>query len=113
MPEVPDDPRLVENAREVLSDALEWKLTDSRWNSADKILGRMILALDTDDVAAFRRAEIDFEEASPNRVVPMKGGPPEIPAPERIRLRINHLIHRLGGTPDAGAPPPAARGGGA
>ena len=97
------------DARYVLRDALEWRLSEDRWGEVDQQVQAMARALTELDAGAFRSAEATIELTSPTRARSAED-PPKHPIPEPFRERINELIHTLDGAlsspsePDADEP---------
>jgi hypothetical protein len=87
-------------ALDVISDALQWRLADARWQAIEQVLVVMEAALTTGDVAVLEAATADLELAGPLRITRI-GTPPVVPPPPPIRDRLNQLVYSLGGFPAA------------
>lgn len=97
-------------ALDVISDALQWRLSDARWQAIEPVLVAMSAALAADDPGALTAATADLELAGPTRVTRI-GAIPVVAPPQPVRDRLNQLVFSLGGTPTAqreapGAPEP-------
>lgn len=86
---------LREDALNLLRDALSWDMPEAEWRLADDAVRRMRLAIDGEDAAIFRQAFVDLDDVCPLRGK-KAGTEPEVPAPERVRDRINDTITELG-----------------
>lgn len=83
----------------ILRELLEWRLAPDRWQAVEAVVGRLAAARAAGDETAFRRAAGELALSGPGRVTRI-GTVPAIPAPPRVRERVNHLIHSLtDGTP--------------
>jgi hypothetical protein len=87
-------------ALDVISDALQWRLTNARWEAIAQVLAAMAAALAEGDVAALSAATADLELAGPLRLVKIDATS-VVPAPPQIRERMNRLVHSLSGAPGA------------
>jgi hypothetical protein len=74
--------------------ALLWSMARERWDDVGHLVESMSTALAGGDAAAFRRAAGDLLVAGPKRVTGV-GDTPTEPVPEKIRERLNELIHTL------------------
>jgi CATRA-Associated Small Protein len=104
------------DALDVLSDALQWQLSEARWRAIEQILTTMNTALETGDMAALAAATADLELAGPLRIIPI--GPPPVGPTREARYLLNKLVHTLDGTmvgegPEDGEPGDSAAGDGA
>lgn len=90
-----DDAR--EDALDVLQDALVWRLTGGRWRAVEQALEAIAGALAAGDSTVFRAAVCDLELAGPVRAVRVEDAS-TLPAPQRVRERINELVHTLDGS---------------
>jgi hypothetical protein len=88
------DGETLESARDVLTDALDWRLTGPRWVRFRSTAAELGAALRSRDLVAVRAAVADLELCGPVRARPI-GGEPEVPAPEPVREEINALVHEL------------------
>lgn len=86
----------LEDALDVLRNALEWQLPAHRWADVDRAVQAMVKALAQGDETAFLQAEGELELAGPVRAVSAENPPPE-PVSMPIRERINELVHTLDG----------------
>jgi hypothetical protein len=84
-------------ALDVISDALQWRLADVRWQAIEQVLAAMDAALAADDMTALTAATADLELAGPLRITRI-GATPVAPPPPPVRDRLNRLVHSLGGT---------------
>jgi hypothetical protein len=87
-------------ALDVISDALGWRLADTRWQAIEPVLVAVDAALTAGDLAALTAATADLELAGPLRITRI-GTPPVVPPPPAIRDRLNRLVYSLGGAPAA------------
>jgi hypothetical protein len=83
-------------ALDVLSDALQWQLSEARWRAIEQILITMNAAMETGDMAALAAATADLELAGPLRIIPI--GPPPAGPTREARYLLNKLVHALDGT---------------
>jgi hypothetical protein len=97
-------------ALDVLSDARQWQLADSRWQVIEQILSAMDVAVETGDTEALTVATADLELAGPLRILPI--GPPPVGPTPKVRDLLNKMVYSLGGTV-AGEDPDDAAGSGA
>jgi hypothetical protein len=97
-------------ALDVLSDAFQWLLAETRWQAIEQILTAMDAAVETGDTAALAAATADLELAGPLRIIPI--GPPPVGPPPKARDLLNKLVYSLGGTV-VGDEPGSAAGDGA
>ena len=94
-----------DDALAVLRDVLEWSLTPAGWRDVEEAIGGLESGLDPagpDQLFAFSQATVRLELAAPARITRIDR--PAILAPDRIRERVNHLIHELERPADAGVP---------
>jgi hypothetical protein len=99
MPEQPDSGIAAEiksEALDILAEARQWQLAETRWPMIEEILTAMDAALDAGDVAALTTATADLELAAPLRIILI--GPPLAGPTPRARDLLNKLVHSLGGT---------------
>lgn len=82
-------------ALETLADVVEWRLPVERWDHVADIVETLAQAFAYGDMAGFRDGVIDLEMVGPVRVTRI-GTTPSVPPPERVRDRVNHLVHSLG-----------------
>lgn len=92
-------------ALDVISDALRWRLADTRWPGIEQLLVAMDAAVRTADSEALAAATADLELAGPLRVTRI-GAVPAVPAPLPVRDRLNRLVYALGGTQATPEQPP-------
>lgn len=85
-------------ALDVVSDARQWRLNETRWRSLEQILAAMDAALAAGDTAALMTATANLELAGPVRLTRI-GATPVLPPPPAVRDRLNRLVHSLGGAP--------------
>lgn len=93
-------------ALDVVSDALQWRLNETCWQSLEEILAAMDAALAASDIAALVAATADLELAGPVRLTRI-GATPAVPPPPAVRDRLNRLVYSLGGAPAEGQEEPA------
>ena len=96
-------------ALDVISDALQWRLADARWQAIEQVLIAMEAALQADDPEALTAATADLELVGPLRVIRI-GATAVVSAPPPVRDRLNWLVHSLGGTMEAQAEEPGQAG---
>lgn len=96
-------------AIDVLRDVLVWELAPPRWHEVERIVESIEAALAAADVDALREVTADLELVGPVRI-PRIGATPQVPAPDRVRERTNHLIHSLGATSSATPPDTSTQG---
>jgi hypothetical protein len=88
------DPR--SEAIDVLTDALGWSLTEARWERVERMLDALAAAIEADDSDALWDATGDLEMAGPLMIATRLGQvTPGQPPPERVRDRLNQLVHAL------------------
>jgi hypothetical protein len=90
-------------ALDVVSDALQWRLTEARWLAIEPVLLAMDAALAAGDLQALEVATADLGLAGPLRITRIGATPVVSPVPP-IRDLLNRLVYSLGGT---AAPPHA------
>ena len=88
------DDELRTDARDVLADALQWRLTAARWTAIGEVVDGLAAAVRSGDVEAARTAVAELELLGPVRATPV-GAEPVVPAPERVREEINELVPEL------------------
>jgi hypothetical protein len=81
-------------ALQVAQDALQWRLTQTRWPSVEQALIAMDAALVSEDPEALAAATADLEMAGPMRITKIGAAPIDPPPP--VRDRLNRLVHSLG-----------------
>ncbi|HUY46730.1 MAG TPA: CATRA system-associated protein [Streptosporangiaceae bacterium] len=87
-------------ALDVVSDALQWRLAEARWQAIEQVLSAMDAALEADNLDALAAATADLELAGPLRITRI-GATPVVPPAPPVRDRLNQLVHSLGGVPAA------------
>ncbi|WP_367127598.1 CATRA system-associated protein [Saccharothrix sp. HUAS TT1] len=87
-----DDVR--EDSLSLFGEVLRWRLVGDRWHAVHRSLDDLATALARGDSDAFREVLCELELAGPVRVVPVEGAS-DLPVPERVRERINQLVHAL------------------
>jgi hypothetical protein len=87
-------------ALDVVSDALQWRLAEARWQAIEQVLIAMDAALAAGNVDALAAATADLELAGPLRITRI-GATPVVPPAPAVRARLNRLVHSLGGTSGA------------
>jgi hypothetical protein len=83
--------------------ALGWTMAPDLWPAVGDLVERMHSTLARGDVAGFRAASAALARAGPDRATKL-GDTPTVPAPDRIRERINEQIDTL--NPSSPDPPP-------
>jgi CATRA-associated small protein len=86
-----------QRALEVLDDVLRWHLPPARWDDVEPAVQAVAQAVEDGDAAALRRAVDELALHGPVRGF-SADAPPRPSARERVRERVNKLIHTLGGT---------------
>jgi hypothetical protein len=79
--------------------ALAWKLAPARWNLVAELLDLLAEAAQAGDGALLAAAAAELDQVGPVRITRI-GSTPKQPAPEPVRERLNHLVHRLSGPAD-------------
>jgi hypothetical protein len=87
------DPRA--EALDVVSDALRWLLTETRWPAVEQLVVAMETAVETADRNALEEATAELELAGPLRMTRI-GAVPLVPPPPRVLDRLNRLVYSLG-----------------
>jgi hypothetical protein len=85
----------------VLQDVLRWRLTADGWAEVSAILDELEAGLGLtgpDQLTALTMASVALELSAPERLTPIDKL--AVPVPDRVRDRVNVLIHAL--TPPAG-----------
>jgi CATRA-associated small protein len=85
-------------ALEVVLAALTWRLPAARWQAVEPALLAMEDAVTAGDAATLAAATAGLELAGPWRDSTRIGATPAGPPPQPVLLRLNRLIHSLGGT---------------
>jgi hypothetical protein len=84
---------VIDEAIDVLRDALKWVKTPAQWTTVDTIIDAMTDAVRRRDLVALRQATIDLEISGPTRLIPKD--PPVDTGAKPALQRINHLIDDL------------------
>ncbi|MFC5824737.1 CATRA system-associated protein [Nonomuraea insulae] len=100
---------IISDARAVLRDMLEWKLTPARWEQLSETIDIAVTAEKSGDLEALQRVTIELELAGPVRVTRL-GARPTVAAPPRVRERVNLLVYELGRRPHDADDPDAGDG---
>jgi hypothetical protein len=87
-----------------LRHALGWRMTRQRWDGVRRIVDAMSAALAGGDVEGFRSAAAEMLLAGPKRITRIGDTPTE--PPDKIRERVNELIHVLVEVPASECEPP-------
>ncbi len=87
------------DALDVLTDALQWRLTEARWAAIRTVVDALAAAVHTGDAEAVRTAVADLELLGPVRAVPI-GREPVVPPPDPVRDEINELVGVLDDDPE-------------
>ncbi len=95
-------------AMDVLGDALCWQLPPGRWDAVGAVVDTMAEALTRGADTPFRQSVTDLELLGPVRGFSAQN-PPREPAVDRVRERINELLHTLGQARPAREPGPDER----
>ncbi|MFJ7983787.1 CATRA system-associated protein [Streptomyces sp. NPDC096351] len=109
---VPSPRRVPSPVAAVLSGTLNWRLSPEGWEAVGRALDELAAAGGSPDTPAGQRAFAALLAAGPGRVLRAGAGAaaPGLPAPPRIRERVNHLVHQLAtSAPDSAAPGATAR----
>jgi len=93
------DAELRADAVDVLTDALQWRLTEARWTAVGPVVDALAAAVRAGDAAATEAAVAELELLGPVRATPI-GAEPMVPTPERVRDEINELVHELDDAPE-------------
>lgn len=80
---------------DVVSDALQWRLTEARWKEVEQLLNALHEALQAGDPEAVDAVTADLELASPLRIIPIGTPPLEPPGPQ-LRSIVVRIVHHLG-----------------
>lgn len=96
-------------ALDVVLDALEWRLADTRWQAVEQILTAMNASLAAGDVPALAAATAELELASPLRMTRI-GDTPVVPAAQPVRVLLTKLVYSLGGAPSGSGDPASGTG---
>lgn len=75
--------------------APRWRLPRQQWDDLAGLLSLLEAALDAGDSTTFGRAVDDLIVLAPTRNVSNVDGPVVAPPPEKIRERLNTLVHTL------------------
>lgn len=81
----------------VLADVRAWRLGGPRWPEVEQLLADLETALADaafDDAAA---VVAELEMLSPTRMIPAGSAPRAEAPPTQVIVRLNHLVHTLGG----------------
>lgn len=97
------DPRVRQDALQILTDLLEWHLTTEEWQAVARVLEDMETAVHRGDDETLDSLTANLEALSPYRIAPIDL---TYPVPLPLRLRDNILIHTL---TDEATRPPAPR----
>jgi len=82
------------DVRDIISDAVQWKMPEDQWPPVVALVERLFQALRAGDAAEIEKAVTDLELAAPLRIKPI-GGPPTEPAPERLKRVAKDIVHDL------------------
>ncbi|GII65286.1 hypothetical protein Skr01_53710 [Sphaerisporangium krabiense] len=93
---------LLDDARDLLEDVLQWQMSPARWDHLTGILDAAIAAAESGDLDALDAAVVRMEVAGPVRIQRI-GEESADPPPAPVRDRVNHLVHLLATPPDAPA----------
>jgi hypothetical protein len=94
-------------ALDVVSEVLEWRLAEARWQAIQQVLIAMEAALAAGDLDALAAATADLELAGPLRITRI-GTTPVVAAAPPVRDLLNRLVYSLGGIPAPQREPEAA-----
>lgn len=89
------------HARDVLQDVLRWQLTADGWARVSATLDKLEAGLGLtgpDQMAALTMASVELELSAPERLTAIDKL--AAPVPDRVRERVNVLVHEL--APPAG-----------
>ncbi|MDT0353624.1 CATRA system-associated protein [Pseudonocardia charpentierae] len=92
----PIDPDVRSDALDVLQDAVQWRLAETRWAVIGSVVSRLAAAVCTGDGDRTRTAVAELELLGPVRATPV-GRTPTVPPPDAVREEINELVHTLDG----------------
>jgi hypothetical protein len=84
-----------DEALELVSDVLLWKLQESRWEQVLAALAEVAEAVEAGSLDALWRRIADLELCSPLRVPTRLGDTPRLPAARPIRKRAAELTDKL------------------
>jgi hypothetical protein len=80
---------------DIVSDVLQWRLTEARWKQVEQLVNALHEALQTASLEAVEKATADLELASPLRIIPI-GTPPLEPPESQLRGIVVRIVHDLG-----------------
>lgn len=87
------------DALDVLTDALQWRMTEPRWAAIRVAVDALAAAVRTGDTEAAQAAVADLELLGPVRATPI-GHEPLVPAPDPVRDEINELVRAMDDDPE-------------
>ena len=87
------------DALDVLTDALQWRLTEPRWSAVRTAVDALAAAVRAGDAVAVRAAVADLELLGPVRATPI-GREPIVPPPDGVLDEINELVGAMDGDPE-------------
>ena len=93
------DDEVRSDALDVLTDALQWRMTEPRWAAIRAAVDALATAVRAGDVEAARPAVADLELLGPVRATPI-GHEPLVPAPDPVRDEINELVRAMDDDPE-------------
>ena len=79
----------------MLTEVAEWRASAAEWEYIAKLVDALTLAVSGNDADAVRDAVGELDLASPLRIPAISKGSKDLP-PEKLRERVNRLIHTLG-----------------
>jgi len=79
----------------MLTEVAEWRASVAEWEYIAKLVDALALAVSGNNADAVRNAVGELDLASPMRIPAISKSSKDLP-PEKLRERVNHLIHTLG-----------------
>jgi hypothetical protein len=92
------------DAHAMLNEVARWRVSPDKWEYVAKLVDALAVGVSGNDADAVRNAVDDLDLVSPLRIPGISKSAKDLP-PEKLRERVNRLIHTLDSP--AGTTPPA------
>jgi hypothetical protein len=88
------DAEVLQEALQVVEDAIAWELSPAHWEAIEPLLDALASALRSGDEAALISATTDLQLYSPVRIITL-GSKSSVPPPPPVRYLLNTLVHSI------------------